>query len=658
MAYPTLLSPLRLRGVTLPNRVIMGSMHTGYEEQGEAGAQALANFYAARARGGTALLVTGGYAPNPAGRMKAGPGYLADPAQLAFHRPVTTAVHDSGGRILLQILHAGRYGMHGDIVAPSAVRAPISRTTPRALSTEEIRHTIGDYRRCAALAVEAGYDGVEVMGSEGYLICQFLAERTNQRNDDWGGSLANRLRFAVEVVRAVRDGLGPDKLLLYRLSVLDLVEGGLTTADMLDVARAIAAAGADILTTGIGWHEASVPTVANIVTPGLFAQAVRQVRQAVGIPVAASNRITTPDVAERILADGDADLVALARPLLADETFVAKAAAGQADRITPCIACNQACLDHYFTGAIVSCLVNPAAGREVEFAAEPATTRRRIAVVGGGVAGLAAAITAARRGHQVTLFEARSQLGGQFRLAAAVPGKADYAQVVDVYERQLRDAGGIIQLNQRVDVAALAGFDAVILASGIVPRRPDLPGIDLPLVVGYEDVLTGRAQVGEKVAIIGAGGIGFDLAVTLLENPHPHGLEAYVQRWQADGRAPSPRRQITLLKRSPGPFGQSLGKTTGWILRRELAEGGVTQLAGVEYRTITPTGLTYTLDGIEHHLAVDTIVLCAGQTSDRSLLDDLTATGQDLHLIGGAEAAGELDAKRAIEQGVRAGLAV
>jgi len=656
VTYPTLLSPLRVRGVTLPNRVIMGSMHTGYEEQGTAGTQALAEFYAARARGGVGLLVTGGYAPNAAGRMKSGPGYLSDRAQLDLHRPVPQAVHQAGGRILLQILHAGRYGMHGDIVAPSAVRAPISRTTPHALSDEEIRHTIGDYRRCAALAVEAGYDGVEIMASEGYLICQFLALRTNQRQDHWGGSFINRLRFAVDVVRAARDGLGPDKLLLYRLSVLDLVEGGLSLDEVVEVARAIAAAGADILTTGVGWHEASVPTVANIVTPGLFSSAVRQVRQAVGIPVAASNRITTPEIAERILAEGDADLVALARPLLADENFVAKAAAGQGDRVTPCIACNQACLDHYFTGAIVSCLVNPATGRETEFAASPAAQRRRIAVVGGGVAGLAAAITAARRGHDVTLFEARPQLGGQFRLAAAVPGKADYARVVDAYERQLRDAGGTILCNHRVDAAGLAGFEAVILASGITPRRPDLPGIDLPLVVGYEDVLAGRVTVGDRVAIIGAGGIGFDLAVTLLEPPHLEGLDAYVARWQTSGTAPRPRRQITILKRSPGPFGQNLGKTTGWILRRELAEAGVTQLAGIDYRAITPTGLTFSQDGVERHLTVDSIVLCAGQTSNQSLLAALTAAGMPVEVIGGAAEAGELDAKRAIEEGVRAGL--
>jgi 2,4-dienoyl-CoA reductase (NADPH2) len=663
MNFPHLLSPLRIGAVTLPNRVVMGSMHTNLEELGEAGSAALAAFYAERTRQGAALLVTGGYAPNPEGRMKAGPGYLNAAHQLAEHRPVTAAVHQAGGRILLQILHSGRYGMHGDIVAPSAIRAPISRTVPRAMSVADIHRTIADYARCAGLAIEAGYDGCEIMASEGYLLPQFAALLTNRRDDEWGGALENRIRLSVEVVKAVRGAIGPQALLVFRQSLLDLVEGGLEWHETVAMAKAIAAAGADLITTGVGWHESPVPTVQQSVPPALFTEAVGRLRRELEIPVAASNRINTPEIAEAVLARGDADLVALARPFLADAAFVAKTAAGRADTIIPCVACNQACLDHYFTGEKVSCMVNPAAGREAEFVRPSAGRRKRVAVVGGGPAGLAAATTAAQRGHAVMLFEAGEALGGQFRLAARIPGKEDYAKVVTAYAALLARAGGEIRLGVRADAATLrtGAFDEIVVASGVRPRRPQIPGIGLPIVVGYEDLLAGRAVAGQRVAIIGAGGIGYDVAAFLLAVPGRPSLETYVGHWRSTTEPGAPAaagRELWMFKRSAGGFGKTLGKTTGWVLRRELAEHGVTQLDGVEYLRIDERGLHFRRDGKDAFLPVDTIVCCAGQESETEIADAFGAAASNVHLIGGAACAGELDATRAFEEGVRVGLAL
>jgi 2,4-dienoyl-CoA reductase (NADPH2) len=660
MNYPALFNPIKLGPFVLPNRIIMGSMHTNLEEAGAAGVAALAAFYGERARLGVSLMVTGGYSPNLEGRMKAGPGYLNSRAQLAEHRPVTDAVHAAGGHLLLQILHSGRYGMHDDIVAPSAIRAPISRTVPRELSDADIRRTIADYARCAELAVAAGYDGVEIMGSEGYLLSQFAAGCTNHREDDWGGALENRIRFAVEVVRAVRAALGPERLLVFRHSILDLIDGGLEWHETVTMAQAIAAAGADVLSTGVGWHESPVPTVQQSVPPALFTGAVGRLRRELNIPVAASNRINTPEAAESVLTRGDADLVALARPFLADPAFVHKARGGRADTIIPCIACNQACLDHYFTGATVSCMVNPRAGHEDSLSTERVQNPRKVAVVGAGPAGLAAALAAAQSGHRVTLFEAADQAGGQFRLAARVPGKEDYARVISAYLALFAEAGGELRTGCRADAESLAdeGFESVILASGIRPRQPDIPGIDHPRVTGYEALLSGRAKAGQQVAIIGAGGIGFDVAAWLLGQHPASGLEAYLARWRQGGQAPAPKRRIWMLKRSKGPFGKTLGKTTGWVLRRELAEAGIHQLDDVEYVRIDDAGLHYRRDGEASCLRVDTIVVCSGQEAEQALAAALTARGVPTRLIGGAARAGELDATRAFAEGLAAGRAV
>lgn len=660
MDYPTLLSPIRVGGTVLPNRVIMGSMHTNLEELGEAAGPALAAYYARRARGGVGLIVTGGYAPNHEGRMRAGPGYLHQRSELAAHRMVTDAVHEAGGRIVLQILHSGRYGMHPDIVAPSPIRAPISRITPREMTEADIARTIDDFGHCAALAVEAGYDGVEIMGSEGYLLSQFAAPCTNQRDDAWGGSPENRQRFPLAVARAVRAALAGRQLLLWRLSVLDLIDGAPEWSETVALARALADSGVDLLSTGIGWHESPVPTVQQSVPAALFAPAVARLRAAVDIPVSASNRITTPALAEALLSRGDADLVALARPLLADPDFVAKAARGHADRIVPCIACNQSCLDHYFSGETVSCLVNPAAAREPEFEPMPVSRPARVAVVGAGPAGLAAATAAQRRGHRVILFEAGPAPGGQFRLAARVPGKADYAEVIAALVREFEASGGQLRLHTRAEAAGLlaAGFEHIIIATGVRPRWPDLPGIDQPMVIDYETALADDALPGQRVAIIGAGGIGFDVAATLTASQPDLTLDDYVARWRSEAPPGAPRRQVWMFKRQPGAFGKTLGKTTGWVLRRELAEQGVTQLAGVAYQGIEDGALVYSADGQTQRMAVDTVVCCAGQVADDALAQALQAAGRVVHVVGGARCAAELDAARAFEEGTRIGLRI
>ena len=662
--FPRLFQPLELGPVTLANRIVMGSMHTGLEARPD-GMARLAAFYAERARGGTALIVTGGFSPDAAGNLGPHAVQMSSDADRERHRVVPRAVHDAGGRILLQLLHAGRYGAHPQCVAPSAIKSPISPFAPRELSAGEIERTLDDYARAALLAREAGYDGVEIMGSEGYLISQFLAARTNQRHDDWGGALENRMRFAVEAVRRVRAAAGADCIVMFRISALDLVEGGLDGDEVLTVARAIERAGATLLNTGIGWHEARIPTIAQAVPRAAFAWATRRLRDAVRIPVVASNRINAPEIAEQILARGDADMVSLARALLADAEFANKARAGDRAAINICIACNQACLDHIFSGEPASCLVNPRAGRESKLVYAPAAQPRKIAVVGGGPAGMACAAVAAERGHAVTLFEQSDAIGGQFKLAQRVPGKQEFAESVAYYAERLARAGVTLCFGRAPGAEELAGFDEVVLATGVTPRKPAIPGIEHRKVVGYADVLSGRAQVGERVAILGAGGIGFDVALYLLERGSRATLDAraFAEHWGVDmsmhsagglmhpvNEAPA-RHRITLLKRSSTPFGATLGKTTGWVHRAELARHGVAMLGGVDYRRIDDDGVHVVVEGRQQCVAADTVILCTGQEPQRELAAALERLGKSAHLIGGAKLASELDAKRATLEG-------
>jgi len=665
-AYPLLFTPITVGHVTLPNRIMMGSMHTGLESR-PGGMERLAAFYAERARGGTPLMVTGGFSPNAAGNLYGHPAEMASAADSERHKPVPRAVHEAGGRILLQLLHAGRYATHKLNVAPSPLKSPITPFNPRELGGDEIVQTIADFGRAAALAREAGYDGVEIMGSEGYLITQFLAPRTNHRQDDWGGSLANRMRFAVETVKAARAAAGADFLILYRCSALDLVEGGLTGDDIVAVARAIEAAGADFLNTGIGWHEARIPTIAQAVPRGGFAWASRRLKDAVKIPVIASNRINAPETGEDIIARGDADMVSLARALLADEAFAAKAKAGDRAGINICIACNQACLDHLFTGQSANCLVNPRAGRETELSYSPAARKKSVAVVGGGPAGLSCAAVAAERGHAVTLFETAAELGGQFNLAKKIPGKLEFAESIAYYAERLKRAGVRLRLATTADAAALAGFDEVVIATGIDPRKPAIPGVDAPNVASYVDVIAGRVKVGANVAILGAGGIGFDVALYLLEGGSRATLDApaFAGHWGIDmkvvgpgglggeAKPDKPAHRITMLKRSTTSFGHTLGKTTGWVHRIELARNQVAMVKGVEYRRIDASGVHIAVDGKEAVVPADTVILCTGQAPRRGLADALEAAGRKPHLIGGAKLASELDAKRAMLEGAQ-----
>lgn len=665
--YPHLLSPLDLGFTTLPNRVLMGSMHVGLEEAPD-GFERMAAFYAERARGGVGLIVTGGVSPNEAGCTMDGGAKLTTEAEAAQHALVTAAVHREGGKIAMQILHTGRYAFSEKLVAPSAIKAPINPFVPHELTDDEVEQTIEDFVTAAALAQRAGYDGVEIMGSEGYLINEFIAAPTNRRTDRWGGAYENRIRFPVEIVRRVRERVGPDFILIYRLSMLDLVPGGSTLEEVVQLAKEVEAAGATIINTGIGWHEARIPTIATSVPRGAFSWVTREVMGAVSVPLVTTNRINTPEVAERLLAEGRADMVSMARPFLADPDFVAKARDGRADAINTCIGCNQACLDHIFSGQITSCLVNPRACHETELSLSPTRRRKELAVVGAGPAGLAFAVSAAERGHGVTLFDAAPEIGGQLNIARRIPGKEEFDETLRYFRTRLEELKVDVRLGAAVTVASLGegGFDEIVVAAGVTPRTPAIPGVDHPNVVSYLDVLSGRAEVGGTVAIVGAGGIGFDVAEYLTDGGEGASLDpdVFFAQWGVDtgygdrgglrapARAAAPRT-VHLLQRKTTKVGAGLGKTTGWIHRAEMKHRGVTMTAGATYERIDDAGLHITVDGEPSVVAADTIVLCAGQEPRRELYDALVAAGRTAHVIGGADVAAELDAKRAILQGTR-----
>lgn len=668
--YPMLLSPLRAGTHLLKNRVLMGAMHMQLELL-DRHTERLALFYAERAREGVSLMVTGGFAPDLDGRMDESAPVLADPADAGKLEPVTAAVHREGGKILLQILHAGRYARIARPVGASARPSRINKRLPRALDTREVWATIENFVRCAELAKRAGFDGVEIMGSEGYLLNQFTIERTNDRGDVFGGSMENRHRLPIEIVRRIRAALGPDFLIMYRISAVDLVEDGAPRFETVQLARAVESAGADILNTGIGWHESLVPTIMYAVPRGAWKFAAAAVKGAVGIPVVASNRINTPEVAERILAEGVADMVSMARPLLADPAFVSKAAAGRADEINTCIACNQACLDYIFKGRPATCLVNPRAGRELDYAGWQAPQRRqRIAVVGGGGAGMSCAITAAERGHDVTLYEASKRLGGQLNYAQAVPGKQEFRELLRYFARRLELLGVDVRLQASPTAAELAArdYDRIVVATGVRPRIPDFPGVSHPKVVTYADLLGGKAHAGRRVAVVGTGGIGFDVAQFLLEPHRPAEAGQAIRRFQAYwGIDPSlrargglaqplsapPARQIIMLQRRLEKPGRTLGLTTGWVLKGNLQRAGVEFVAGCTYEHIDDAGLHFSVDGSPRCLDVDTIVICAGQESVDGLHRALVARGSPAYLIGGAHTAAEIDALGAIDAGMR-----
>ncbi|MCB1309107.1 MAG: NADPH-dependent 2,4-dienoyl-CoA reductase [Leptospiraceae bacterium] len=671
-AYPNLLKPLDLGFTTLRNRVLMGSMHTGLEDV-EGGYERMAAFYGERARGEVGLIVTGGIAPNEAGKVSRDGSILTTSAEAKQHEVVTRAVHDAGGKICMQILHTGRYGYHKQAVGASELRAPINVVRPHKLTHEEVLQTIDDFARCAALAREGGYDGVEVMGSEGYLINQFIAKRTNNREDDWGGSYENRIRFPLEIIKAIRKRVGDDFIIVYRLSMLDLVEDGSTHEEVVALGQQVAAAGASIINTGIGWHEARIPTIAQIVPRGAFTWVTRKLKEKLnGVPLCTSNRINTPEVAEEILARGDADMVSMARPFLADPEFVLKARESRADEINTCIACNQACLDHVFQGKVCSCLVNPRACYETEIVIKPVASdaQKRIAVVGAGPAGMAFAVNAARRGHAVTLYEADDRIGGQLNIARNIPGKYEFNETIRYFKKQIELTGVELKLNHRVSAADLiaAKFDEIVLCTGVHPRIPEIPGLkDNPKVLTYIDVLLRKKPVGQSVAIIGAGGIGFDTALYLSEvdakeseDPevfaHAWGIDTSIQKQGGllpDHHLKKTDRKLHMLKRSPGKFGGGLGKTTGWIHRTTLEQRGIEQTPGVTYERIDDEGLHIKVKDESKVIPVDSIILCAGQDSNRDLLAELQAAGQSVHLLGGADEAAELDAFRAINQGTR-----
>lgn len=672
MSYPSLFAPLDLGFTRLKNRVLMGSMHTGLEEYPD-GAERLAAFYAERARHGVALIVTGGIAPVLSGVGMEGGATLNDASQLPHHRVITDAVHEEGGKIALQILHTGRYSYQPHLVAPSAIQAPINRFTPHELTHDEILQLIDDFAHCAQLAREAGYDGVEVMGSEGYLINEFLTVRTNQRDDEWGGDYARRMRFAVEVVRAVRQRVGSDFIIIYRLSMLDLVENGGTFDETVQLAQAIEAAGATIINTGIGWHEARIPTIATPVPRGAFSWVTRKLKGHVTVPLVTTNRINDPQVADDILARGDADMVSMARPFLADAELLSKAQSGRADEINTCIGCNQACLDQIFVGKVTSCLVNPRACHETKMPIVPAEHKKSLAVVGAGPAGLAFAINAAARGHDVTLFDALAEIGGQFNIAKQIPGKEEFYETLRYYRRMIEVTGVTLKLNRFVTADDLQPFDEAILACGIEPRKPSIEGIDHPKVLTYLEVLRDKTPVGKRVAIIGCGGIGFDTAMYLSQpgDPSSQSIAEFCVEWGIDTSLQQPGglrpegphlsrspRQIVMLQRKASKPGQGLGKTTGWVHRATLLSRGVKMIPAVSYQKIDDDGLHVLINGEPQLLNVDHVVICAGQEPRRELAAPLRASGKTVHLIGGCDVAMELDARRAIAQGTKLALAI
>ncbi len=669
-AFPHLLAPLDLGFTTLRNRTLMGSMHTGLEEMPN-GFERMAAFFAERARGGVGLIVTGGVGPNEEGSVRAGAAKLSTAEEAAEHKVVTQAVHEAGGKICMQILHAGRYAYSPQLVAPSAIQAPINPFTPRELDEEGIEKQIRDFVNCASLAKEAGYDGVEIMGSEGYFINQFLVAHTNHRTDRWGGSYENRMRLPVEIVRRVREAVGTEFIIIYRLSMLDLIEGGSTWDEVVVLAKAIEQAGATLINTGIGWHEARIPTIATKVPRAAFTKVTAKLRGEVKIPLVTTNRINTPEVAEQVLAEGDADMVSMARPFLADPDFVNKAAADRSDTINTCIGCNQACLDHTFSGKLTTCLVNPRACYETELNYIPTQSVKKIAVVGAGPAGLSAATVAAERGHQVTLFDSASEIGGQFNVAKRVPGKEEFFETLRYFNSKLQSSGVDLRLNTRISAAELraGGYDEVILATGIVPRTPDIPGIEHPKVISYLDAILQRKPVGQRVAVIGAGGIGFDVSEFITHDGESTSLdrEAFWKEWGIDlglearggvaGVRPAPHapaRQVYLLQRKKSKVGNGLGKTTGWIHRTGLKNKQVQMISAVEYLKVDDEGLHLRIaEGEPQVLPVDTVIVCAGQDPLRELQAELEQAGLPVHLVGGADVAAELDAKRAINQGSR-----
>ncbi|MCW2855377.1 MAG: 2,4-dienoyl-CoA reductase [Marmoricola sp.] len=659
--YPHLLEPITLGNLTLRNRAVMGSMHTGLEDY-VWDLPKLAAYYAERAAGGVGLIITGGYAPNKRGWLKPFASEMTTRLQSQRHHQVTDAVHEAGGAIAMQVLHAGRYGYTPFSVSASADKAPINPFKPSALSTRGVDRTASDFARSAGLAQKAGYDAVEIMGSEGYLINQFLAERTNKRTDKWGGSAENRMRFPVEIVRRTRERVGEGFPIIYRLSLLDLVEGGQTWDEVITLAHLVEEAGATVINTGIGWHEARVPTIITQVPRGAWTWTTARLKDAVSIPVCASNRINTPDLANQLIADGTADLVSMARPLLADPEFINKAAAERADEINTCIACNQACLDHVFKNRRASCLVNPRACRETELVLMPTVRPHTVAVVGAGPAGLSAAVSLAETGNRVTLFEKSAHLGGQFRLAMQIPGKEEFAETLRYYARRLEVLGVDVRLETAADAAELAAFDQIVIATGVEPRMPAIPGIDHVKAVSYADVLNGTVVVGERAAVVGAGGIGVDVSVFLTHSPES--VEDWLAHWGVGDPAlhpggltspkdREPAREVVLVQRKTGMIGAGLAKTSGWAHRAVLKQSGVTQISGATYDLIDDAGLHITVDGKPLVLEVDHVVICAGQESVRGLYDDLVSAGRDVRIIGGADVAAELDAKRAIEQGVR-----
>lgn len=673
-AYPHLFQPLDLGFTTLKNRSLMGSMHTGLEEA-PGGFERMAAFYEERAKGQCALIVTGGIAPNQEGRVFKGGSVMDSSAEAQKHKVITDAVHKHDGKICMQILHTGRYAYIENPVAPSAIRAPINMYKPTALSEEGIWRTIKDFADCAAYAAEGGYDGVEIMGSEGYLINQFIARRTNHREDAWGGSFENRIRFPLEIIKAVREKVGPDFIIIYRLSMLDLVEEGGTIEEAVHLAKEVEKAGANIINSGIGWHEARIPTIAMMVPRAAFSWVTKKVKGAINIPLVTSNRINKPEIAEKVLADGHADMVSMARPFLADGEFMSKAAEGRSDEINTCIACNQACLDFVFQGKLATCLVNPRACNETELNYEKTTQPRKIAVVGAGPGGLSASTVAAERGHDVTLFDSAPDIGGQLNIARRIPGKEEFNETIRYFRKRIELTGVKLKLNTRADSEMLKGFDEVILATGVNPRIPDIPGLDEARkknkVLTYIDVVLKGQPVGNNVAVIGAGGIGFDVSIFLTDSGENSSQDpaAFMKEWGVDMSIQNPggltekaaaenSRKVTLLKRSKNKFGSTLGKTTGWIHRKTLDDRKVKTIAGVSYERIDDDGLTIKVKDSEELLAVDHIILCSGQESNRDIYDPLKEAGLSVHLIGGADVAEELDARRAIDQGARLAVAL